>query len=71
MGVLADVRVLTAPRHAHEYVVDEIKGCGAVDVPLQCGQHQQLPVLCVSDKEREIEISFEHMWNNVQYYILV
>lgn len=45
MGVLANVRVLTAPRHAAQEVVDEIEGGGAVDVPLQRGQHQQLEVL--------------------------
>lgn len=49
VGMLPDVRVLAAPRHPHQYVIDEIERGGAVDVPLERGQHQQLPVLCAKE----------------------
>lgn len=45
VGVLPNVRIFTTPWHPDEYVIDEIEGGRSVDIPLQCGQHQQFPVL--------------------------
>lgn len=45
MGVLTDVLVLSAPRHSHQNMIDEIEASRPADVPLKRRQQQQFPTL--------------------------